>query len=70
MLLSQVFVYAGFWGGDFMLHDIIDMLFGYGLALYQGCNIDFGDVTINLWWWVFGFAVLLLGCEIVGRILH
>ena len=70
MLLLPVFVCVVFWGGDVMLHDIVDFLFTAGLSLYQSMNIDFGDVTINLWWWILGFSVLLLGCDIVGRILR
>lgn len=53
-----------------MLERIISMLMHYGVVIYQSCNITFDDYTINFWVWVIGFAVLILGCEIVGRILR
>lgn len=52
------------------LSDIISMLFDTGVQIFQSVDITFDDYTINLWWWILGFAVLLLVADIVGRILQ
>lgn len=37
--------------------------------IYKSLNFNFGEFTLNGWWFILGFAITCVICWLVGRIL-